>query len=189
MNSLCVVCCTASSAIFVTVPHYWIKWWIEGGTNHSIYYLVGYIMLALVAWTSANGTMWSTCTGKELLTEIDAQEYVHSTCSALWENTSSVSTFDNIWVFRLTRVFSSSLLTPTQGTVILLFSYRHGCHTQPVVIPKVSEATALALDTNHWLTSIRFGQDITLVDRHLPAAFSALCHREFMPLARVMSLY
>lgn len=57
-NSLCIICCTASYSSFITLPHYWIKWWMEDDTSRSLYYIIGYILMALAAWISTSGTMW-----------------------------------------------------------------------------------------------------------------------------------
>ncbi|KAH7015725.1 P-loop containing nucleoside triphosphate hydrolase protein [Ilyonectria destructans] len=59
-NSLCIICCTASYSSFITLPHYWIKWWMEDDTSRSLYYIIGYILMAFAAWISTSGTMWAT---------------------------------------------------------------------------------------------------------------------------------
>lgn len=51
--------CTASYSFFITVPQYWFKWWTESEGNQTMFYVVGYILLAIVSWVSTNGIMWS----------------------------------------------------------------------------------------------------------------------------------
>ncbi|KAK4216035.1 P-loop containing nucleoside triphosphate hydrolase protein [Rhypophila decipiens] len=59
--------CTASTAFFMTFPQYWMKWWTEDAatrnqdSNHTTtaFYATGYALLALAAWISTNGIMWS----------------------------------------------------------------------------------------------------------------------------------
>ncbi|KAB8259252.1 P-loop containing nucleoside triphosphate hydrolase protein [Aspergillus pseudonomiae] len=59
-NGLFMLLCTGSYSFFITFSQYWLKWWAEAGEAKSLFYMVGYMMLALVAWISTNGTMWST---------------------------------------------------------------------------------------------------------------------------------
>ncbi|KAM7206614.1 P-loop containing nucleoside triphosphate hydrolase protein [Rhypophila sp. PSN 637] len=59
--------CTASTAFFMTFPQYWMKWWTDDAatrnqdSNHTTtaFYATGYTFLALTAWISTNGIMWS----------------------------------------------------------------------------------------------------------------------------------
>ncbi|KAE8142964.1 P-loop containing nucleoside triphosphate hydrolase protein [Aspergillus pseudotamarii] len=59
-NGLFMLICTASYSFFITFSQYWLKWWAEAGEEKAAYYMGGYLILALVAWISTNGTMWST---------------------------------------------------------------------------------------------------------------------------------
>ncbi|KAE8423949.1 P-loop containing nucleoside triphosphate hydrolase protein [Aspergillus pseudocaelatus] len=59
-NGLFMLICTASYSFFMTFSQYWLKWWAEAGEEKTACYMGGYMMLALVAWISTNGTMWST---------------------------------------------------------------------------------------------------------------------------------
>lgn len=60
-NGLFMLMCTASYSFFITFSQYWVKWWAEASDEQTAFYIGGYIILALVAWISTNGTMWSTC--------------------------------------------------------------------------------------------------------------------------------
>lgn len=57
-NLLILLFCTASYAFFVTFPQYWLKWWTESQGQYTWFYVAGYIVLALISWTSTNGTIW-----------------------------------------------------------------------------------------------------------------------------------
>ncbi|KJZ76224.1 hypothetical protein HIM_04306 [Hirsutella minnesotensis 3608] len=131
VNTLAVVGCTAGYSFFITIPHYWIKWWTED-SGRSLYYATGYALLAIIAWASTSGTMWST--------------YIHLAPR------SGISLHQSL----LSAIFSAPLSFFT--------------------------ATEVGVTLN------RFGQDITLVDRHLPAAFSALCTQAFKMAAQVLVL-
>ncbi|KAI5920739.1 putative ABC transporter [Camillea tinctor] len=54
--------CTASYSFFITISHYWLHLWTadEAHARSTVYYVCGYLLLALISWTSTNGTMWST---------------------------------------------------------------------------------------------------------------------------------
>jgi len=39
-------------------PQYWLKEWTESGSMSTTFYMVGYVLLLLVAWTATNGNKW-----------------------------------------------------------------------------------------------------------------------------------
>ncbi|KAK6448017.1 hypothetical protein FP744_10004267 [Trichoderma asperellum] len=41
----------------ITYPQYWVKSWTEGSPSDSTYYMIGYVLLAVTAWTTTNGMM------------------------------------------------------------------------------------------------------------------------------------
>ncbi|KAF4437176.1 hypothetical protein FACUT_5830 [Fusarium acutatum] len=50
----------ASYSFFVTFPQYWLQKWTESPVSHTKFYIVGYLILSLLAWAATNGSMWST---------------------------------------------------------------------------------------------------------------------------------
>src|SRR5262245_30636774 len=57
-NVIFMILCTASSAAFSTFPQYWLKLWTDSGLSHTTSYIIGYVLLLLVAWLSTNGSRW-----------------------------------------------------------------------------------------------------------------------------------
>ncbi|AEO59860.1 hypothetical protein MYCTH_2308466 [Thermothelomyces thermophilus ATCC 42464] len=51
--------CTASYSFFITLPQQWLKLWTESSGQNQVFYVLGFILLSLLSWTSTNGTMWS----------------------------------------------------------------------------------------------------------------------------------
>jgi hypothetical protein len=49
---------TALYSFFITFSQYWLKWWTEADSKCTPFYMGGYMILALAAWISTNGTMW-----------------------------------------------------------------------------------------------------------------------------------
>ncbi|KNG91202.1 ATP-binding cassette transporter [Aspergillus nomiae NRRL 13137] len=62
-NGFFMLACTASYSFFITFSQYWLKWWAEAGEEKSLFYMGGYMVLALVAWISTNGTL---CFGEDI---------------------------------------------------------------------------------------------------------------------------
>ncbi|KAH6606099.1 MRP-type ABC transporter [Trichoderma cornu-damae] len=56
--------------------NYWLKSWTEGPSSQSTYYMIGYVLLAFVAWVATNGMMF---------TEV-------------WRQAAPISSWDHIWV-------------------------------------------------------------------------------------------
>ncbi|KAF5975510.1 major facilitator family transporter protein [Fusarium bulbicola] len=59
-NFFILIACTASYSFFVTFPQYWLQKWTESQGSQTTFYIVGYIILSLLAWAATNGSMWST---------------------------------------------------------------------------------------------------------------------------------
>jgi ATP-binding cassette, subfamily C (CFTR/MRP), member 1 len=57
-NFLLLLACTSMYSFFVTFPQYWLKWWTEAPSSETTFYVGGYLILSLMAWTSTNGSMW-----------------------------------------------------------------------------------------------------------------------------------
>ncbi|KAK1782721.1 ABC transporter type 1, transmembrane domain-containing protein [Copromyces sp. CBS 386.78] len=72
LNILLMVACTASYSFFITFPQYWVKWWTQNveldtaSKRGTIFYAIGYALLYLMAWISANVAMLSTLVDKTL---------------------------------------------------------------------------------------------------------------------------
>ncbi|KAK5122260.1 hypothetical protein LTR85_004170 [Meristemomyces frigidus] len=58
-NMLALVGWTVSYSFFITVPQYWLKWWTGANGERTGYYIGGYVCLAIMAWASTNGQMWT----------------------------------------------------------------------------------------------------------------------------------
>lgn len=59
-NFLLLIACTASYSFFVTIPQYWLSKWTAAPASQTMFYIGGYLISSLMAWTSTNGSMWST---------------------------------------------------------------------------------------------------------------------------------
>ncbi|KDN60706.1 hypothetical protein CSUB01_04114 [Colletotrichum sublineola] len=59
-NLLLLLVCTASYSFFITVPQYWLQKWTEAPISQTTFYVGGYLILSLLAWTATNGSMWSS---------------------------------------------------------------------------------------------------------------------------------
>lgn len=57
-NFFILLACTSSYSFFVTFPQYWLQKWTEAPASHTMFYVGGYIILSLLAWTCTNGSMW-----------------------------------------------------------------------------------------------------------------------------------
>ncbi|KAK4073997.1 hypothetical protein Trihar35433_3471 [Trichoderma harzianum] len=60
MNVVMLLGCSAGYSFGMFFPQYLLKWWTEGSPDKSTYYMIGYLSLALLAWTATNGSTWST---------------------------------------------------------------------------------------------------------------------------------
>ncbi|KAL7932586.1 P-loop containing nucleoside triphosphate hydrolase protein [Trichoderma chlorosporum] len=60
INVVMLLWCSAAYSFGMFFPQYLLKWWTEGSPDQSTYYMVGYLSLALLAWTATNGSTWST---------------------------------------------------------------------------------------------------------------------------------
>ncbi|KAH8903310.1 ABC transporter [Coniochaeta sp. PMI_546] len=59
-NFMVLLACTAMYSFFVTFPQYWLQRWTEAPPSQTMFYVGGYLISSLLAWTSTNGSMWST---------------------------------------------------------------------------------------------------------------------------------
>ncbi|KAL7797360.1 ABC transporter type 1, transmembrane domain-containing protein [Trichoderma ceciliae] len=59
MNMAILLICTTLYSFCITFPQYWLKSWTEGSPSQSTYYMIGYVLLAFVAWVTTNGMMLS----------------------------------------------------------------------------------------------------------------------------------
>lgn len=57
-NLLLLIFCTASYSLFVTFPQYWLQKWTEAPVSQTMFYIGGYLISSLLAWTATNGSMW-----------------------------------------------------------------------------------------------------------------------------------
>ncbi|UKZ49723.1 hypothetical protein TrVGV298_003971 [Trichoderma virens] len=60
INVVMLLGCSAAYSFGMFFPQYLLKWWTEGSPDQSTYYMIGYLSLALLAWTATNGSTWST---------------------------------------------------------------------------------------------------------------------------------
>lgn len=58
MNVVMLLGCSAGYSFGMFFPQYLLKWWTEGSPDQSTCYMVGYLLLALLAWTATNGSTW-----------------------------------------------------------------------------------------------------------------------------------
>ncbi|KAF4341620.1 ABC transporter [Fusarium beomiforme] len=56
-NLFFLLTCTASYSFFVTFPQYWLQKWTDAPISQTNFYVGGYIVLSLLAWTATNGSM------------------------------------------------------------------------------------------------------------------------------------
>ncbi|KAK8078302.1 hypothetical protein PG996_004472 [Apiospora saccharicola] len=54
-----LVASTATYALFITIPQYWLQMWTESGGANTAYYVSGYLVIAFMAWASTSMQMWS----------------------------------------------------------------------------------------------------------------------------------
>ncbi|KAK8134988.1 hypothetical protein PG984_007000 [Apiospora sp. TS-2023a] len=54
-----LVACTATYALFITIPQYWLQMWTESGGTNTAYYVSGHLFIAFMAWASTSMQMWS----------------------------------------------------------------------------------------------------------------------------------
>ncbi|KAB5518710.1 ABC transporter [Coniochaeta sp. 2T2.1] len=59
-NFMILLVCTAMYSFFVTFPQYWLQKWTEAPPARTTFFIGGYLIASLLAWTSTNGYMWST---------------------------------------------------------------------------------------------------------------------------------
>ena len=57
-NFVFLVSSTFIYSVFLLSPQYWLKEWTESGSRSTVFYIVGYILLLLIAWIATNGTKW-----------------------------------------------------------------------------------------------------------------------------------
>ncbi|RFU73105.1 abc transporter [Trichoderma arundinaceum] len=60
MNMAILIVGTALYSFCITFPQYWLKSWTEGSSSRSTYYMVGYVLLAFVAWVTTSFMMVAT---------------------------------------------------------------------------------------------------------------------------------
>jgi ATP-binding cassette subfamily C (CFTR/MRP) protein 1 len=53
-----LLACTAMYSFFLTFPQYWLQKWTEAPPSQTMFYVGGYLICSLLAWTSTNGSMW-----------------------------------------------------------------------------------------------------------------------------------
>ncbi|EPE10420.1 abc transporter [Ophiostoma piceae UAMH 11346] len=82
-NVLLLIFLAMLYAFFFTIPPYYLKWWTESATTHTILYAVGYVSLLLVAWIATSITKWTDLViiaGKS--GEVLHQRLLHAICNA-----------------------------------------------------------------------------------------------------------
>jgi hypothetical protein len=56
-NFLLLITCTALYSFFITFPQYWLQKWTEAPLSQTGSYIGGYLVFALLSWTSTCGAM------------------------------------------------------------------------------------------------------------------------------------
>ncbi|KAK2051438.1 P-loop containing nucleoside triphosphate hydrolase protein, partial [Colletotrichum caudatum] len=59
-NLSLLLVCTSLYSFFITFPQYWLQRWTEAPASQTMFYVGGYLISSLLAWTATNGSMWST---------------------------------------------------------------------------------------------------------------------------------
>lgn len=59
-NLALVLTCTVIYSIFITVPQLWLAAWTGSGSNRTVFYTAGYMLLSLVSWSSTSAGLWAT---------------------------------------------------------------------------------------------------------------------------------
>ncbi|KAK1986922.1 P-loop containing nucleoside triphosphate hydrolase protein [Colletotrichum cereale] len=59
-NFTILLTCTSLYSVFITLPQYWLQKWTAAPPTQTMFYVGGYLILSLLAWTFTNGSMWST---------------------------------------------------------------------------------------------------------------------------------
>lgn len=57
-NLLLLISCTACYSFFIMIPQYWLQLWTESNGRDSTFYICGFLLLSVMAWTSTNGIKW-----------------------------------------------------------------------------------------------------------------------------------
>ncbi|THV64642.1 hypothetical protein D6D28_09754 [Aureobasidium pullulans] len=57
-NMIALLSCTALYSFFSIFPQYWLKWWTESKTANDTFYMLGYLVLSMVAWASTSTMLW-----------------------------------------------------------------------------------------------------------------------------------
>ncbi|KAJ8127367.1 hypothetical protein O1611_g6267 [Lasiodiplodia mahajangana] len=60
INLALLVGWAAAYAFFVSVPQLWLKMWTESQGNNAGYYIMGFLLLCILALVSTHGTIWAT---------------------------------------------------------------------------------------------------------------------------------
>ncbi|KAG8169736.1 hypothetical protein KVR01_000481 [Diaporthe batatas] len=59
-NFFLLMICTALYSLFITFPQYWLTKWTAAPAYQTTFYVGGYLIASLIAWTATTGSMWST---------------------------------------------------------------------------------------------------------------------------------
>ncbi|GIJ90521.1 hypothetical protein Asppvi_009478 [Aspergillus pseudoviridinutans] len=59
MNIFFLITSTASYALFITIPQYWLRLWTELGGRNTAFYVGGFLFLSSLSWISTSAQMWS----------------------------------------------------------------------------------------------------------------------------------
>ncbi|KAK0390693.1 hypothetical protein NLU13_0196 [Sarocladium strictum] len=57
---LLLLACTATYSFFVIIPQYILQKWTEATSSQTGFYIAGYVLSSVLAWTATNGSMWTT---------------------------------------------------------------------------------------------------------------------------------
>ncbi|KAF3012251.1 hypothetical protein E8E14_011229 [Neopestalotiopsis sp. 37M] len=58
-NCFTLLVCTLAYSFFITFPQYWLQKWTEAPPSQTLFYVGGYLIMSLLAWTATNGSMWA----------------------------------------------------------------------------------------------------------------------------------
>jgi ATP-binding cassette subfamily C (CFTR/MRP) protein 1 len=63
LNCFLLLCAAALYSFSNTFPQYWLKWWTEDAKDRSWFYMLGYLLLAFIAWAATSYQAWITQIG------------------------------------------------------------------------------------------------------------------------------
>jgi len=57
-NTLLLITFCAICSLFMVIPQYWLQLWTDSSDGDSLFWIYGFMLLAVIAWLATNGIMW-----------------------------------------------------------------------------------------------------------------------------------